>query len=257
MISSLRLIKYKSKNLIKKIFFRKKKITNKVFFKTAEELNKDGYTIIKDFLKIDECKVIINDINKALEKEKKSIISDNLSSDQRLFGFQKLNYIANKFYINEDIKNVGSNYLNLFLDNAYVLANRVQFINGNEGSGGGWHRDNYNKQFKAMIYLTDVSQDNGPLEIIIGSHKIYKMITHSKYFINYFPNTRFKNEDVQRIIYKEKNVKRLTGTAGTLILFDGSLIHRGCPLISGTRYALTSYYYPQNQIHNYLDVKQV
>ena len=71
MISSLRLIKYKSKNLIKKIFFRKKKITNKVFFKTAEELNKDGYTIIKDFLKIDECKVIINDINKALEKEKK------------------------------------------------------------------------------------------------------------------------------------------------------------------------------------------
>ena len=142
----------------------------------AQELNKDGYAIIKDFLKIDECKIIINDINKALEKEKKSIISDNLNSDQRLFGFQKLNYIANKFYINEDIKNIGSNYSNLFLDNAYVLANRVQFINGNEGSGGGWHRDNYNKQFKAMIYLTDVSQDNGPLEIIIGSHKIYKMI---------------------------------------------------------------------------------
>ena len=36
----------------------------------------------------------------------------------------------------------------------------------------------------------------------------------------------------------------ITGKAGTLILFDASLIHRGRPLEEGCRYALTNYYYP-------------
>jgi ectoine hydroxylase-related dioxygenase (phytanoyl-CoA dioxygenase family) len=257
MTSSLRLIKYKSKNLGKKFFFIKKKVTNNDFFKSVQELNKNGFSIIKDFLKIDECQTIIKDINKALEKKKKNIISDKLNSDQRLFGFQRLNCIVNKFYTNEDIRNVGSNYANSFLENAYVLANRVQFIDGNEGSGGGWHRDNYNKQFKAMIYLSDVNKDNGPLEIIAESHKIYNMIIHKKYISNYFPNTRYSQHDIQKIIFKEQKLNTLIGAAGTLILFDGSLIHRGSPLKSGIRYAITSYYYPKNEIRYHLDIKQV
>jgi ectoine hydroxylase-related dioxygenase (phytanoyl-CoA dioxygenase family) len=257
MIKNLRLIKYKSRNFSKNLFFKKKKVNNEKLLKANKELNRDGFLVVNNFLVTDECNIIIEDINKSLEKYKDSIISDKLNSDQRLYGFQKLNQKVNNFYLNEDIKNIGSNYIRGPIENAYVLANRVKFAEQNEGSGGGWHRDNYNKQFKAMIYLTDVNENNGPLEIITGSHGIYKMIIHKKYFTNYFPNTRFKNEEVQKIIHKEKNFKRLTAKAGTLILFDGSLIHRGAPLKTGIRYALTSYYYPEHQIHNYLNVKQV
>jgi len=257
MIENLRLIKYKSRGCFKKFFFKKKKICKEQFLSANKELNRDGFLVVNNFVGREECYKIIEDINKSLEQYKDYTISDKLNSDKRLYGFQKINQKVNNFYLNEDIKNIGSNYIRSSIENAYVLANRVKFLEQNEGSGGGWHRDNYNKQFKAMIYLTDVSENNGPLEIINRSHKIYKMIIHKKYFTNYFPNTRFKNDEVQKIIYKEQNLKRLTGKAGTLILFDGSLIHRGAPLKSGIRYAITSYYYPEHQIHNYLDVKQV
>ena len=56
-----------------------------------------------------------------------------------------------------------------------------------------------------------------------------------------YPNTRFTDQELN-ILNKEKKIT-LTGKAGTLILFDGSLIHRGKPILEGKRYALTNYYF--------------
>ena len=57
-----------------------------------------------------------------------------------------------------------------------------------------------------------------------------------------YPNARFSDQELN-VLNKEKIT--LTGKAGTLILFDGSLIHRGKPVLEGKRYALTNYYFPE------------
>ena len=63
-----------------------------------------------------------------------------------------------------------------------------------------------------------------------------------------YPNTRFSDYEL-KILNKEKKIT-LTGKAGTLILFDGSLIHRGKPVLEGKRYALTNYYFPELDYNN-------
>ena len=63
-----------------------------------------------------------------------------------------------------------------------------------------------------------------------------------------YPNTRFSDQELN-IFNKEKKIT-LTGKAGTLILFDGSLIHRGKPILDGKRYALTNYYFPRMDFDN-------
>ena len=39
------------------------------------------------------------------------------------------------------------------------------------GSGGSWHRDSYLRQFKSLIYLNDVTDENGPFQVLTDSHK--------------------------------------------------------------------------------------
>ena len=46
-----------------------------------------------------------------------------------------------------------------------TLAAKLSHKKGNLGSGQGWHRDSYFRQFKAMAYLTDVKFKNQDLSL--------------------------------------------------------------------------------------------
>ncbi len=53
----------------------------------------------------------------------------------------------------------------------------------------------------------------------------------------------FLQEKVDKIIENDPDrLKTLTGKAGTLVLVDTSIIHRGIPVKNGIRYALTNYF---------------
>ena len=41
-----------------------------------------------------------------------------------------------------------------------------------------------------------------------------------------------------------KKIIKVTGNAGTLVVFDGSYVHRGDVIKSGVRYSITNYYSP-------------
>ena len=68
--------------------------------------------------------------------------------------------------------------------------------------------------------------------------------TNSKYLYNILPTYY---ETISKLLSSKKTI---LGTAGTLILVDTSLIHRGSPLLSGKRYALTNYYVPEDLYEN-------
>lgn len=129
-----------------------------------------------------------------------------------------------------------------------TMANRVEAKKNNLGSGGGWHRDDINFQFKAIIYLCDVDNNNGPFQLLENSNTFLSMIKDSIKSKFNILNTRIKNNNIA--LLDQKRVKTITGKAGTLILVDTSLIHRGKPLINGFRYALTNYYYPYYQVES-------
>lgn len=164
---------------------------------------------------------------------------DQLASDERIYGFERLvNDVVDVCGINE-LKEIGSKYVGRPLKSWFMMANRVRCAPGNLGSGGGWHRDSpFTHQFKSILYLSDVQLDNGPFEYVPYSH-----LTAAKLAVR--GSVRL---DQSRICDEEFRQSRLesqpfTGPAGTLLLADTRGIHRGRPIKMGARYAITTYFF--------------
>ena len=211
------------------------------------ELKKNGYFVVQDFLEEKECKIIINEIEQTISKYPDKIWRDKKNSDNRILGAEKNSSRIFEYYDNNFIKKIGEAYCGFKLKNVMTMANKVKYFHDNEGSGGGWHKDSYAKQFKSMLYLNDVSNANGSFQLIKKSNFLINVIKTSIKLNKSYPDTRFTNEEIKNY-FKENDVETLSGNAGTLIMFDPSLIHRGAPLISSQRYALTNYY---DSVHNY------
>ena len=104
-----------------------------------------------------------------------------------------------------------------------------------------------------MLYLSDVNDKNGPFCFIKGSNdfdferkKKYPFYRKVLYMLKGLPlkKPRYKNDFIMTQPEIIKKIIKVTGSAGTLVIFDGSYIHRGDVIKSGTRYSLTNYYYP-------------
>jgi len=103
------------------------------------------------------------------------------------------------------------------------------------------HVDIYAKEFKAFLYLDDVTHGNGPFTYIRGTHKSHlRRIRQQVLWNGEGSPTSFRNEDLGRLLEREVEI---TGEAGTLILADVRGFHRGAPQIDGSRSVLVNYMY--------------
>lgn len=227
-------------------FFKEFKAKKTDVFK---ELQKKGIVVIPNFFSKEKCEYLIQEFEVILSNEKiYKIIKDELNSDSRAFGADLassaiFNYLNHEFIVDEL-----SNYLGEPLGEGFTMANRVIPISGNLGSGGGWHRDSpHKKQVKFLLYLTDVEDENGPFEYIMGSHRPKDVLKNRIKYGYSFNQNRFSEKQIEDLINtKPENHKVVTGEAGTLVLTDTRGIHRGKPINMGNRYALTNYFYSRN-----------
>ena len=89
-----------------------------------------------------------------------------------------------------------------------------------------WHFDlDSTRWIKIFIYLTDVSFENGPHQMIAKTHNILP--------IWIWRDGRFKNGQLSRRLFD--NTKTVVGKAGTIVAVDTRALHRGLPLVSGYR----------------------
>ena len=93
-----------------------------------------------------------------------------------------------------------------------------------KNSGAGWHRDNHDCQFKAILYLTDVDCNNGNFQWITNSSK--KHIGFPKPRTESY-DTRFDDEVIDELLENDAcKLVNIVGPKGTLILADTTYIHR-------------------------------
>ncbi len=185
--------------------------------------------------KVNELKNCIDDL---LENQSQNINiwNDPEGADFRIYGANELNAKFKELIPFDFLKNIGELYLQTPLIDYFILAAKISFKEGNIGSGGGWHRDSaFSHQFKSIIYLSDVNEKNGPFQYILQSHK-----TFSKIKLPFRLNkTRFSIEEIKS--FNEPQLE-CTAKAGDIIVVDTKGLHRGKPLGSGSRYALTIYF---------------
>ena len=109
----------------------------------------------------------------------------------------------------------------------------------------------FNKQFKSILYLSDVKKGGGGFQLIKKSQKVSQMIKDCKNMSVDIMKLGVENDLVENklLIDSPQRLKTIEASAGSLILVDTSLLHRGSPIEEGSieRYAMTNYIYPAYQ----------
>ncbi|MBL7835050.1 MAG: phytanoyl-CoA dioxygenase family protein [Cyclobacteriaceae bacterium] len=213
------------------------------------QIKERGFAIVPGFLSAQDCETIKAWMEHTLSTNPK-IWKDSVESDHRIFFANTASPQVNAFYTHEMITNVLSTYEKTTEHAGFTLANKVVYKANNPGSGGGWHRDFVKrKQTKAIVYLNDVSEKNGPFQFIAGTHLFKKIVHYQREFGFKYNQFRFADLDIEKIVSRYPELLyTATGKAGSLILVDTRGIHRGKPIEEGIRYALTNYYWFKGSI---------
>lgn len=202
--------------------------------KILKDLSTKGFFLERGFIGKDKIKSLLPLLQKEMST-KENVWSDDLGSDLRIFGIDMLDSEFKKIFDHRALNEIYSKYIGGAEKHSFVMANHVQFKEKNKGSGGGWHRDTFfSRQLKFIVYLTDVSDENGPFEYLQKSHRKSHKIKDLM--------LRFRQDNIRRYVDKDfQNSIKMLGNAGDLIIADTSGIHRGSPIREGERIALTNY----------------
>ena len=117
---------------------------------------------------------------------------------------------------------------------------------------GRWHLDSLRAQIKVFLFLTEVTESTGPLELVPGSHKPAFKVRHvldqrlvtPMDFLGSTRRYQHLGDDwVERsVIPQVDGTAPMMCEAGSAAIVNTSAIHRARPCLEGSRYALTAYY---------------
>ncbi len=205
-------------------------------------IKRDGYCVVPSFIDREAREAYIDEMERVFREFPETV---QITSDHRVFGVENGSQPIRQFARDPRLLSVAQAILREPARNAFTLGARLDFSEDNLGSGEGWHRDSFVAQFKAILYLTDVDDDNGPLQLIARSERLPVLIQDIIRERFGYAQNRLEDYQIERLVGRDpKRLVTVTGSAGTLILANTSAIHRGKPIHRGTRYALTNYYFP-------------
>jgi hypothetical protein len=208
-----------------------------------QSLESTGLAVIPDFLSHEQCAQLRLEIDQSLQKFEKYVQISPDGADNRLFGFENCSKLANEMGFSRFALDVIANYERSPEFSGTLLGAKLNAVKDNIGSGQGWHRDSAPyKQTKLIIYLSAVTETSGPFEYLPGSHtrsSVLSAVINSKFKCNQY---RFSDSEIQQFMIDSAiSSSKITAVEGTALLVDTRGLHRGSPIIEGTRYAMTSY----------------
>jgi hypothetical protein len=115
---------------------------------------------------------------------------------------------------------------------------------------GRWHLDSLFSQIKVFLFLSDVSERSGPLELVRGTHKPAFKFRHLAAGRLMRPSDlvgtarRYQKLDDAWVdsLTAERGVEPVICEEGSIAIVNTGAIHRARPCLEGGRYALTAYY---------------
>jgi len=209
-----------------------------------------GIAVVDGYWPAEKCAAARAEIDRLLAAYPQAVHHSSGGSDKRMFGVESVSKLLAEFHDDPFLSGVGEMNSGLKLYNFATLGARIDATPENSGSGDGWHRDAHGSQFKSILYLSDVAEENGPFEYLPGSHKSWRVVLDTALGdLPAAPNTRYEPAAIDRLSGRF-HVKRCqyAAKAGSLLLVNTAGIHRGMPLMAGSRYALTNYLYHPFQI---------
>lgn len=214
-----------------------------------QAIRRDGVYVFENFKTVEQVQTLKMEVDYLLDNNPRHVIQ---RSDERIYGAERISATLKEYSEQPFFEKLKKDYTTR-TELGFVLAARMRHSNDNKGSGEGWHRDSFIYRLKGILYLSDVSLENGPFEYLLGSHKIGSVLRTCAQLKS--STTRYTDDQVEHLKAKGLQSKKFVAKAGTLIIADTSGIHRGAPMSQGERYALTHYYFPKKLINSSLEEK--
>lgn len=217
----------------------------------------DGYVAVPGFKSAAWCAQARQELLSLLDDP---VVVTRHAEDLRVFGIETLCPTAREFAADPLLARLACTYARSREGLLFCMANKVSYQEGvPHGSGGEWHRDSFKRELKAMLYLTDVEQPDGPLSIVRGSHRGIGIVADAGRLVGRRGRlpavSATRLQDAGDYFRKRcpNRVVDLTGESGMLLLFDASAIHTGLPPRSNgkPRLALTNYYSTQSELESF------
>jgi hypothetical protein len=204
------------------------------------EFTFQGYEIIKDFLDKDECERLIQLANRYL-CDHSYVIAGNcylLCRNDVQVVDTRVQVITNAQEIDDKLSQLFHSRLieEMFEqrtgEKMWLVGIRIQVDNLDTRTKRRFHNDGVTPAFyKAFIYLNDVDNyGEGPYTLIPGSHRhtFRKIINHLyNRLTNILTGDKTYPKGDMRLFYSDKESVSIFGKAGTLILSNQQLAHKG------------------------------
>lgn len=211
--------------------------------KINNNIHVQGFAVIPNFWSEEKCRLVRTQVDSLIKsKDYGKFWVDNSDSDKRVYFAEQSSPDLMEFHEDEFIEKMRRRYTGSASCEKLTLAAKLDFRKGNLGSGGGWHRDSpHNQQFKAILYLSDVSPIHGPFQYMPKTHHTFNTIDLMLSGFTKPNQYRFDDEEIIPLQRAGFDIHTFCASAGTLLLVDTKGIHRGMPIQAGSRYALTLY----------------
>lgn len=211
------------------------------------ELERDGFAVVPNWLDRSEADALTAMLDTWIDGHTDRV---QHKGDDRVFGAEHLSPEIAAFKHDATLEGIAAAYMGSAQKALFTLGNRLRATPGKKTrSGGRWHRDRKGRQFKSLVYLTDCVRRNGAFCIVRRSARPEPFTDAIAATSFAFPDVRWDDDEIDPFLARlGDEVVPIEGEAGTLVLFDSSLIHSGLPIRIGHRYALTNYYYAADEV---------
>ncbi len=225
------------------------------------EFTIQGYEVIQDFLDKNECDRLIKVTNRHLRDQSYSINKNSylLCRKDLLQGKDlEVQHIINAQEVDDKLSQLFHSHI---IEEMFERQTGEKFLlrsitirvdNPDTESKRGYHTDGVTPPvYKAFIYLSDVDDyGDGPYTVIPGSHRhtFRKIINYlySQTIIFLSISRDYTRKDDIKLFYSDKQSVSVFGKAGTLIISNQQLVHKGWHQHDkNKRYALICYLMPE------------
>jgi hypothetical protein len=210
----------------------------------VDRLRVDGFALIPGFLTDEEVKALRQAMDSSSDDQ--DFARPAPGNDRRIYFADELFALAKEFKEDPPLRSLGESYLKTDLTSLFTLLARVSPTKDDLGSGGSWHQDSRAPQFKAMVYLSAVEcAEDGAFQIVRGSNRFARKMINALRRTEPSGGDRWTVREVD-LLKQRGDIATVLGNAGDCLIFDSSSLHRGHPVRTHPRYAMTNYYFPSN-----------
>lgn len=190
---------------------------------------------LKGFYKMtcdNELQLICNNLNNYIKNNKNHVNFSNLYGREYEITYNDKYICSQLEFINKNVtlNEIAQKYLQCEYTTICYFKSSFKTLNLNPARAGLFHRDTQKQKcLKIIIYVSNVTEYNGPLKIVYPENNSEKILWYS-------------NDDVPRTTFDQiithcgqENINVLIGSKFTCILLEGSAIHSGGYVQIGSR----------------------